>query len=104
MTISAAQAFRRNIGYIGAHASLLLSGIGLLFLQEYLWILNIARQGYGPYQSVSYLAGVSAAVVAVDLLILRWALKGSRGDRYVSLFWPVMFFAAALFFLVANNA
>jgi len=104
MTISTAQAFRNNTSYIKAHAFLLLSGMGLLFFQQYLWILNIARQGYGPYQSTSYLAAISAVVVVIDLVILRWALKGSRGDRYLSLFWPVMFFGATLFFLVANNA
>jgi hypothetical protein len=43
-------------------------------------------------------------VVIVDLVILRWALKGSRDDRYVSLLWPALFFAAALFILIANNA
>ena len=103
MTISAAHAIRSNFNYIGAHASLLLSGIGLLFLQQYIWFLNIAKQGYGPYQTTSYLTGVSAVVVIVDLVILRWALKGSRDDRYVSLLWPALFFATALSVLVANN-
>jgi len=104
MTLSAAHAFRNSIGYIGAHASLLLSGIGFLFLQQYIWFLNIAKQGYGPYQSTSYLTGVSAVVVIVDLVILRWALKGSRDDRYISLVLPALFFAGALFILIANNA
>jgi hypothetical protein len=103
MSVSAAHAIRSNIGYIGAHALLLVSGIGLLFLQQYLWILNIARQGYGPYQSTPYLTGVSAFVVIVDLVILRWALKGSRGDRYVSLLWPALFFGLTLSVLLANN-
>ena len=104
MTFSAAHAIRSNLGYAGVHASLLLSGTGLLFLQQYIWLLNIARQGYGPYQSTSYLAGLSAVVVIVDLLILRWALKGSRDNRYISLLWPAVFLGIALFVLVANNA
>jgi len=104
MTVSAAHAFRSNIGYIGAHALLLVSGAGLLFVQQYLWLLNLVRQGYGPYQSATYLTGVSALVFIVDLVILRWALKGSRGDRYVSLLWPGLFFGLALSVLMANTA
>ncbi len=103
MTINAAHAIRSNVNCIGAHVSLLLSGIGLLFLQQYIWLLNLAKQGYGPYQSTSYLTDVSAVVVIVDVVILRWALNGSRDDRYISLFWPALFFASGLFILVANN-
>ena len=103
MTITAAHPFRNNLNYIVAHASLLLSGIGLLFLQQYLWFLNITKQGYGQYQSTSYLTGISVVVVVGDLIILRWALKGSR-DRYASLLWPALFFGVALFVIVTNNA
>jgi hypothetical protein len=104
MTISAAHALRSDVGYIGAHASLLVATVGSLFLQRYIWVLNIAKYGYGPYQSVSYLTDVSAAIIIVDLFILRWALKGSRDDRYIALFWPALFFVAALTIVVANNA
>src|SRR6267143_2610120 len=102
MTFSAALAVRSNIGYIGAHASLLVATVGLLFLQRYLWLLKIAEQGYGPYQSASFLIGVSAVIAIIDFLILRSALKGSRGDRIISLLAPATFLAIAIFIFVAN--
>ena len=101
---SPAHAIRSSVGYAGTHALLLSAGIGLLFLQRYLWLLNIARQGYGPNQNASYLTGASAVIVLVDLVALRWALKGSRGERHLALIWPALFLAASLFILVANNA
>jgi hypothetical protein len=104
MTIGAAHAIRGNFNYIGAHASLLLSGIGLMLLQQYIWALNIARQGYGPYYATSYLETVSVLAVIVDLIVLSWAVRGSRVDRYVSLFWPALFFGINLLVLIANNA
>lgn len=104
MTISAARAVRSNIGCIGAHASLLVATVGLLFLQRYIWLLNIAQRGYGPYQSASYLIGASVVIVVIDFFILRSALKGSRRDRIVSLLAPVAFLGIALFVLAANNA
>ena len=94
---------RRHLGLVGAHALLLAGAVGLLFLQRYLWVLQIAAQGYGPYQSVSYLAEMSAAVTLIDLLVLRWSLRGPRTDRAVSLLWPALFFGTALFVLAANN-
>ncbi len=104
MTFSAVHVIRTNAGYVAAHVSLLLSGIGLLFLQQHLWLANIVRQGYGPYQSTSFLAGVSAAVVIADLLTLRWALRGSRYDMHFSMFLPALFFGVAVFVLLANNS
>ena len=94
---------RRDINYIGAHALLLAGAIGLLFLQRYLWLLKIAEQGYGPYQTVSYLAGLSAVVIVIDLVILRWALKGPQTNRVISLLWPAFFFGSALWVLLGNN-
>ena len=78
--------------------------IGLLFLQEYLWLTNLTREGYGPYRGTSYLVGVSTVVVMVDLLILRWALKGPQYERYISMFLPALFFGVAVFVLLANNS
>jgi hypothetical protein len=104
MTISAALAVRSNVGYIGVHASLLAAMVGSLFLQRYIWLLNISEQGYGPFQTASYLVGVCAVIVIVDFFILRSALKGSRRDRIISLLVPAGFLAIALFILVANNA
>ncbi len=103
MTIAAALAVRSHVGYIGAHASLLATTVGLLFLQRYVWLVRIAEQGYGPYQTASYLTGVSAGIIIVDAFILRWALKGSQADRKIALLWPVLFLALALSLLVANN-
>lgn len=99
----AAPWIRNNLGYVAAHVSLLAGMVGLLFLQRYIWIVRIAEQGYGPYQSASYLAGVSAVVVVIDLLVLRSFWKGSRRDRAVSLLWPAFFFGGALLILVLNN-
>jgi hypothetical protein len=97
-------ALRRNLGYVGAHALLLAGAVGLLFLQRYLWLLKIAEQGYGPYQTASDLAGLSAVMILIDLAILRWALKGPRTSRIVSLLWPAFFFGSALWVILANNA
>ncbi|MDG6925096.1 MAG: hypothetical protein JRN09_00940 [Nitrososphaerota archaeon] len=104
MAFSAVHVVRTNIGYIAAHVSLILSGIGLLFLQQHLWLARITIQGYGPYQSTSFLVGVSATVVIVDLLTLRWALRGSRYDMYFSMFLPALFFGVAVFVLLADNS
>ena len=100
---TAVSGLRRHFGLFGAHALLLAGAVGLLFLQRYIWVLRIEAQGYGPYQTVSYLAGVSAVVVLIDLLVLKWASKGSRTDRMVSIIWPAFFFGTALFVLIANN-
>jgi len=94
---------RRDINYIGAHALLLAGAIGLLFFQRYLWLLRIAEQGYGPYQTASYLAGLSAVVILVDLVSLRWALRGPQNNRVISLLWPAFFFGSALWVFVGNN-
>jgi hypothetical protein len=104
VAINSTNTIRSNFVYIGTHVSLLLSGIGFLFLQQYIWAINIARQGYGPYQSTSYLETVSALIVIVDAIILRWAFNGSKADRYDSLIWPIMFFGITLLILMANNA
>jgi hypothetical protein len=95
---------RRNLGYVGAHGSLLAGAVGLLFLQRYIWLLKIAEQGYGPYQTVADITEVSAVFIMIDLLILRWALRGSRTERNVSLLWPAFFLISALLILVGNNA
>ena len=100
---STVSGYRRYLGFVGAHSFLLGGAIGLLFLQRYIWVLRIAAQGYGPYQTVLYLEGVSAAMVLTDLLVLIWALKGSRTDRMISVLWPAFFFGTALIVLVANN-
>jgi formate hydrogenlyase subunit 4 len=104
MIFSAAFSLRSNLGYVAAHASLLAGMVGLLFLQQYIWIMNIAERGYGPYQSASYLVGVSAVVVLIDLFVLRSFWKGSRLDRVASLLWPGFFVGVALLILVLNNA
>jgi len=98
------RAVRSDIGCIGAHVSLVVATVGLLFLQRYIWLLNIAERGYGPYQSASYLIGVSAVIVMFDFFVLWLALKGSRRDRVVSLLAPATFLGIALLILVANNA
>jgi len=95
--------FRSNLGFVGAHALLLAGAMGLLFFQRYLWLLNIAKQGYGPYQTASYLAGVSAVFVFIDLVILWSALKRPQTRMMSSLAWPIFFFGSALFVLLANN-
>ena len=46
----------QSAGYLGAHVSLLAGAIGMLFLQRYIWLLRTAQQGYGPYQTASYVA------------------------------------------------
>ena len=102
MMIGAAPPFRSNIGYVGAHASLLVATVGLFFLERYIQLLRVSQLGYGPYTSASYLTGLSAVLVIVDLFILRSALKGSRRDRVVSLVVPAAFLFVALFILLAN--
>lgn len=76
----------------------------MLFLQRYIWLLKIAEQGYGPYQTVAYITEISAVFLVIDLFILRWALRGSRTERNVSLLWPAFFPISALLMLVGNNA
>jgi hypothetical protein len=93
----------RDLGYIGAHAFLLAGAIGLLFLQRYIWVLKIAEQGFGPYQTVSYLVELSVLAVVVDALVLRWTLRGSPTIRRVSLLWPALCFGSALFIVLVNN-
>ena len=101
---SAPSALRRNLGYVGAHALLLAGAIGLLFLQRYLWLLKIAEQGFGPYQTVPSLAGLSTVMILIDLVILRWALRGPQAGRIISILWPAFFFGSALWVILANNA
>jgi len=84
--------------------TLLAGAIGLLFLQRYIWLLRIAEQGYGPYQTVAQVAGISAFFTVIDVLVLWWALRGSRIERNLSMLWPAFFFGSALLILVANNA
>ena len=103
MAISAMLGVRRNLGYVGAHVSLLAGAIGLLFLQRYIWLLKIAEQGYGPYQTVSDITTISVIFILADLLVLRWALRGSRSDKSISLLWPAFFFVTALFVFLGNN-
>jgi len=100
----AAHPLRTGVGYLAAHAVLLLSGIGLWFLQQHIWVQNIGKLGYGQYQSTPYIVDVSAFVVLVDLIVLWWALKGSKLYRRLSLLWPGIFFLTTLAVLVANNA
>jgi hypothetical protein len=95
---------RRNLGYVGTHVTLLVGAIGVLFLQRYIWLLRIAEQGYGPFQTVSYLAELSVFFIVTDFLILGRALRGSRTERNLSMLWPALFFCTALFILIANNA
>jgi uncharacterized membrane protein len=85
------------------HASLLAGAVGLLFLQRYIWLLKIAQQGYGPYQTVSYLTTLSAVMILIDLVVLRWALRGPQTNRVISLLWPALFFGSALWVVLANN-
>jgi hypothetical protein len=94
---------KSSAGYVTLHVLLLAGMVGALFSQRYIWLLKIAEQGYGPYQTASYLTDVSAGIIIVDLFILRWALKGSREDRKIALLWPAAFLALALAVLVANN-
>lgn len=102
MTIGAPPPVRSNIGYVGAHASLLVATVGFFFLERYIQLLRLSRLGYGPYTNASYLTELSAVIVVIDLLILRSALKGSRRDRIISLFVPTAFLFLALFILLAN--
>jgi len=102
LTASAVLGLQRNLGYIGAHIALLAGAVGFLFLQRYIWLLQIAQRGYGPYQTVSYITGLSAVWITVDVLILWW-LRGSRAERIASLLWPGFFFASALIILLLNN-
>ena len=95
--------FRSNLGFIGAHALLLTGAVCLLFFQRYLWLLSIAKQGYGPYQTASYLAGVSTVFILIDFVILSSALKRPQTRMMFSLAWPIFFFGSALFVLLANN-
>jgi len=83
---------------------LLAGAIGLLFLQRNLWLVRIAEQGYGPYQTISSLVGLSAVMVLIDLPIVWWALKGPQANRIISLVWPAFFFASALWVIIGNNA
>ena len=76
----------------------------MLFLQRFIWLLRIAEQGYGPYQTVAYLTEISAFFIVIDLLILGWALRGSRTEKNLSMLWPALFFGSAFLILVANNA
>jgi len=93
----------RNLVYVGAHALLLAGAVGLLFLQRYVWLLRIAEQGYGPYQTVSSIAALSIVMILIDLVILKWAVKGSQTSRTISLLWPSFFFVSALWVVLANN-
>jgi len=101
--MNVALGMRQNLAYVGGHAALLAGAVGFLFLQRYIWLLRIAEQGYGPYQTVSSLEGLSAVMIIIDLFILGWALRGSRTDKRISLLWPAFFFASTLLVLVANN-
>jgi hypothetical protein len=80
MAFSPVHTIRGSLGYVGTHTSLLVAGVGLMLLQQYVWALNIARQGYGPYYATSWIETVSAVVVVIDLIILRWAVRASRGE------------------------
>jgi len=102
MTIGAAPLSMTNVGYVGAHASLLTATVGLFFLERYIQLQRISEIGYGPYTSASYLIGLSAVIVIIDLFILRSALKGATRDRIVSLLVPAAFLFVALFILLAN--
>ncbi len=82
---------------------LLAGAVGLLFFQRYLWLLRIAEQGYGPYQTASYIATISAVMILIDLVVIRWALKGSQTDRRISLIWPTFFFGSVLLVVIVNN-
>jgi hypothetical protein len=97
-------AVRNSIGYLGLHLSLLAAMIGLLFLQRYLWLVQLAEKGYGPYITVSSIGSVVVIAVLVDLIVLRSALRGSRHDRIISLLVPAAFVGLSLFILIANNA
>jgi hypothetical protein len=87
---------------MSGRASLLVATVGLFFLERYIQLLRISQLGYGPYTSASYLTGLSAVLVIIDLFILRSALKGSRRDSIVSLAVPAAFLVVALFILLAN--
>lgn len=102
MTIGVASQFRSNIGYVGAHASLLVATVGFFFLERYIQLVRLSQLGFGPYTNVSYLTELSTVIVIIDLLILRSALKGSTHDRVVSLLVPTAFLFVALFILFAN--
>jgi hypothetical protein len=102
MAIGAAPPFRSDVGCVGAHVSLLAATVGLFFLERYIQLERISEIGYGPYTSASYLIGLSAVIVMIDLFILRSALKGAARDRIVSLLVPAAFLSLALFILLAN--
>ena len=76
-----------------------------MFLQQYVWAANTVRQGYGPYYATSsWIETVVVVAVIVDLIILRWTIRGSRGDRLVPLVWSAAFLGLNLVMLVANYA
>lgn len=75
----------------------------LAFLQQYIWQLKIAEVGYGPYYPTGYLQGLSALMVAVDLLILWWARARPKSDRIASLAWPILWLTSSAVVIVANN-
>jgi hypothetical protein len=102
MTLASTLVQRSNLWVVGAHALLLVGAVGMLFLQRYIWLVRIAEQGYGPYQTVSQVTGISAFFIAIDLIVL-WATRGDRRARIVSLLWPTFFFGGAALILVANN-
>jgi hypothetical protein len=103
MALGEGTELRRNLGYIGVHGALLAGAVGLLFLQRYIWLAEIAVRGWGPYQTVSDIALLSAVMIAVDLVVIRVALRGTRTERSLALLWPAFFFGTAAFILVANN-
>jgi hypothetical protein len=103
MTISAALAIRSNMGYIGVHASLVAATVGSLFLQRYIWLLNISEKGYGPFQSASYLIGVSVILVFVDVCSIILTLDSTQRGKMVAMAVPAAFLFVALFILIANS-
>jgi hypothetical protein len=94
---------RGNLAYIGLHVSLLGAMVGFLFLERYLQLVKLAQKGYGPYTTLSNIAGLSAILVLIDLFVLRSALRGSQTDKRVSLVVPALLAGGSLFILVANN-
>ena len=99
----AAFGFRRNLGYFGAHISLLAGAVGLLFLQRYIWLVQLAERGFGPSYTLTSIAWLSGIYIIVDLLILKLGWNGSRTDKVASLAWPAFFFATGAWFVLANN-
>jgi hypothetical protein len=102
MNLGTSRRVEGNIGYIGVHASLLATAIGLFLLERYIQLLNLKAKGFGPYTTVSNLIGLSLILVVIDACVIVLGLGASRRDKNITLLAPASFLLVALFILLAN--